>query len=438
MIDIKLLRDNPKLFRDTAKIKGIKIDIDRLLALDKERSVLMREIEQWRQKKNIQDNRIKQALADQRRTLIAGGKEIKQELARREPELKKIEPEYRDLLSRVPLPADPQTPVGTDDRGNKEVARYGVAPNFKFAPLSHIQLGEKLDILDLKSGVDLSGYRGYVLKNEGVLLHLAVLWFTVMKLREKGFTLIMPPTLIREFALFGSGHFPFDRENVYQVGEQSGSPSKKTEPLYLVGTSEPALLALYAKKTLSEKDLPLKLCGFSPCYRSEIGSYGKDTNGIYRIHEFWKVEQVMISRNDLKESLQLLEELRAISESILRDLELPYRVVQNCTGDMGAGKYKMYDLETWMPSRNNYGETHSDSLLNDWQARRLNIKYRTRDEKISFAHTLNNTGIASPRILIPLLENHQQADGSVKVPKVLQPWVGVPAIIPKTQYGHRD
>lgn len=431
MIDIKLLREQPGLYRDAAKAKGIKIDIDRLLALDQKRLVLLKEIDQWRQKKNEQDDLIKRAAANQRTSLIAGGKKIKLELSRREPELRKLEPEYLDLLSRVPLPADPGTPPGADDKSNKEIKRQGRIPQFEFQPKSHIELGKSLGLLDLESGVRLSGYRGYVLKNEGALLHLAVLWYAITKLRQKGFTLVIPPTLIKEFALFGSGHFPFDRENVYRVAEQSNLADQKAEPLYLVGTSEPALLALYAKKTLAEKDLPLKLCGFSPCYRSEIGSYGKDTNGIYRIHEFWKVEQVVIAQNDLPAALALLEELRAISEGILQDLELPYRVVQNCAGDMGAGKYKMYDIETWMPSRQNYGETHSDSLLNDWQARRLNIRYKDGCGKPNFAYTLNNTAIASPRILIPLLENHQRADGSVAVPKALQPWVGQSVISPK-------
>ncbi len=431
MIDIKLLRANPKLYRDTAKIKGIKVDLDRLLELDRRRLSLLQEIEKWRQGRNDLDNQIKKAPAAERKKLIGGGKKIKDELAKCEPELKKIEPEYHDLLSRVPLPADPGTPCGTDDRANKKISLHGQPPNFDFPPKSHIELGKSLCLLDLPAGVAISGYRGYVLKNEGVLLQLAVLWHALRKLRQKGFTLIIPPTLVKEFALFGSGHFPFDRENIYRVADKGRQCASPEESLFLAGTSEPALLALYAKKTLAEKDLPLKLCGFSPCYRSEIGSYGKDTLGLYRVHEFWKVEQVVIGRNDLKESLKLLEELRTISEGILQDLELPYRVVENCTGDMGAGKYKMYDLETWMPSRENYGETHSDSLLNDWQSRRLNIKYKDRAGKINFTHTLNNTGIASPRILIPLLENHQQSDGSVRIPKVLQPYVGGAVIKPK-------
>ncbi len=198
----------------------------------------------------------------------------------------------------------------------------------------------------------------------------------------------------------------------------------EAEQKYLAGTSEPALLAYYADTILEEDQLPLKLCGISPCYRSEIGSYGKDTRGIYRVHEFMKAEQVVICKADMIEGEQWLETLRTISEEMLQALKLPYRVLNICTGDMGAGKYKMYDLEIWMPSRNAYGETHSDSNLTDWQARRLNIRYRTKDGKVHFAYTLNNTAFASPRILIPILENYQQADGSVTVPEVLREYVG--------------
>jgi len=198
----------------------------------------------------------------------------------------------------------------------------------------------------------------------------------------------------------------------------------QTNKIFLAGTSEPSLLAYYAGQTLNEKDLPIKMCGISPCFRSEVGSYGKDTKGIYRIHEFMKVEQVVICKADIIESEKWLEALREIAEEMLQDLKLPYRVVNICTGDMGAGKYKMYDIETWMPSRNEFGETHSDSNLTDWQARRLNIKYKTTDNKTKYAFTLNNTVIASPRILIAILENYQQKDGSVIVPEILRPYVG--------------
>ena len=244
------------------------------------------------------------------------------------------------------------------------------------------------------------------------------------KMQSKGFGLMIPPTLVREFAFFGSGHFPFGKADQYQVKTADELDKDSTDPTYLAGTSEPALLAYYSDKTLSEKDLPIKVCGVSSCFRGEIGSYGKDTAGLYRVHEFMKVEQVVLCRADIIESDKWLEDMREIAQEMLIDLKLPHRVLNICTGDMGAGKYKMYDIETWMPSRKSYGETHSDSNLTDWQARRLNIKYKSADGKVKHVYTLNNTVIASPRILIPILENYQQKDGSVVIPEILRPYVG--------------
>jgi len=432
MIDIKNIRENPEIYQQAADVKGVDIKIEELLAVDKRRSQLLQEIEDIRCRRNKINSQIKKAESSERDDLIAETKKLKSELAKLEPDLKETERRYQQLLFLVPLPPSEGTPVGKDDSDNKEIETVGNPPEFDFKPLDHVELGKKLDIIEMEKGVSISGNRGYVLKNEGVLLHFAVLWHALKKVCEQGFTPIIPPILIKEFALYGSGHFPFDTDNIYRVIEQEHlNEADRGEPLFLAGTSEPSLLALKAKTTFKKKDLPIKLCGFSPCYRSEVGSYGRDTKGLYRVREFWKVEQVIICAGENAESDHWFDELRKISEDILQDLELPYRVVQNCTGDMGAGKYKMYDIETWMPSRQNYGETHSDSNLHDWQARRLNIKYQDDTGKAKYCHTLNNTGIASPRILIPLLENHQQADGSVKVPKVLRPYLPAPTIKPK-------
>jgi seryl-tRNA synthetase len=250
--------------------------------------------------------------------------------------------------------------------------------------------------------------------------------FALEKLRKKGFIIMIPPTILREKALIGSGHFPEAKDEIYQIanpGRIAGGEETK-EKFYLGGTSEPALLAYYADTILEEKKLPIKMAGFSSCYRSEAGSYGKDTKGLYRLHEFMKIEQVVLCHADLEKSHKLFEEIGNNAKEILQELKLPYRVVQVCTGDMGAGKYEMQDVETWMPSRDSYGETHSDSALTDWQARRLNIKYRIKNNEKKIVYTLNNTMIASPRILISILENYQQKDGSVKIPKVLQKYVG--------------
>ncbi|EKD49745.1 MAG: hypothetical protein ACD_63C00059G0002 [uncultured bacterium] len=430
MIDIKLLRKNPKIYKKAAKDKGVDVDIDKLLEIDDGRSKLIQEIDKLRSERNEISDQTKKADQKDRGNFIKRAKEIKGKLSEIEPNLKDIEKEYQKLMGRMPLPQALDVPIGEDDRANKEISKHGEIPKFDFKPKDHIGIGKDLDILDLERGAKISGYRGYVLKNEGVLLHLGLLWFTIKKMVKKGFKPVIPPTLVKKFVLFGSGHFPFCEEDIYKVAEEEhiDEKFKSKEPIYLVGTSEPSLLALYAGKTLKEEDLPIKLCGFSQCYRSEIGSYGKDTKGLYRIHEFMKVEQVVFCKNDIETSEKFLKELLEISKEILDDLKLPYRVVEVCSGDMGPGKYRMYDIETWMPSRTNYGETHSDSNLLDWQARRLNIKYKTADGETRYVYTLNNTAIASPRILIALLESHQQKDGSVVVPEVLRQFTGFDVI----------
>jgi len=412
--------------KEVAKNKKSKVDIDQLLAIDDKRRRLISETE-----------KLKSELKKRSKTKPSPGeiaplKDLSGKIKNIDTELADVEKEYQDLMLLVPNIYSADTPVGPDEKANREVARWGEPTKFDFKPKDHITLGKELDLVDLEAGAKISGYRGYYLKNEAVLLHFAVLWHAINKMRENGFDLFVPPTLLREFALIGSGHFPGGKDEIYRIGNPGRlANGSAKEPTFLGGTSEPSLLAYYADKTLNEKYLPVKVCGFSQCYRSEIGSYGKDTKGLYRIHEFMKVEQIVLCKNDIEESNEWLEKLRTIAEEMLQDLKLPYRVVQLSTGDMGTGKYKMYDLETYMPSmasKNFYGETHSDSNLTDWQARRLNIKYKTKDGKIEFVHALNNTVIASPRILIAILENYQQKDGSVVVPKVLQKYCGIKVI----------
>ena len=423
MLDIKFIRENKDVVKKAIKDKGLTLDLEKLLKLDEERRKLITETDELnKQRKELAKERDKEK-----------GKALKEKLGKLEEKLREVEGQYNELMLLVPNIPSPETPVG-DAGANKEIYKWGEIPKFDFKPKSHIELGEALDLIDLERGVKASGFRGYYLKNEAVLMQMAVLWHTLRKLIAKGFTPMIPPTLLREFALVGSGHFPFGREEIYQIGnphslEQKGDEDKNK--VFLAGTSEPAVLAYYAGEVLEEKNLPVKICAVSPAYRSEVGSYGKDTKGVYRIHEFMKVEQVVLCQNNIEESKKWLSELENISKEILEELELPYRVIINATGDQGAGKYEMHDIETWMPSRDGYGETHSDSALTDWQARRLNIRYRNKAGKFEYVHTLNNTAVASPRILIAILENHQQADGSIKVPKVLQEYVGKEVIGPK-------
>lgn len=415
MLDIKFIRQNKELVEKVIKNKRIDLDIERLLKLDAQRRNLIQESEKIknRQKKIEKEN-------------LNKARELKKEFQILKNRLKKVKEEYERLMLLVPNVYSDDTPIGRDASKNKEVFRWGQIPKFNFPAKSHVQLGKDLNLINFERGVKTSGFRGYYLKNEAVLLQIALIWHSLLQLKKKGFTLIIPPTILREFALIGSGHFPFGKEDIYQIANPGklADGTKIIEPLYLAGTSEPSLLAYYADTILEEKDLPIKLVGASPCYRSEVGSYGKDTQGLFRLHEFWKVEQVIICKNDVNESNKYLEEICLNAQEILEDLKLPYRVVQVCTGEMGEGKFKMYDIETWMPSRNGYGETHSASNLTDWQARRLNIKYKTKIGNKEYVHTLNNTAIASPRILISLLECHQQENGSVAIPQVLQSFLG--------------
>jgi seryl-tRNA synthetase len=276
-------------------------------------------------------------------------------------------------------------------------------------------LARSLDLIDFDRGAKVGGSRAYFLKNEAAQLEFAVLFYTFQKLIKKGYTPVIAPSLVREFTFFGNGQFPWGRDEVYHLPK---------DDVYLAGTAEVPVTAYYSDEVLPETDLPKRFVAFSPCFRREAGSYGKDTRGVYRLHQFNKIEQVIISSAETSTSLTLLEELLANAEEVLQDLELPYRVLLMCTGDMGEPQVKKYDIETWMPGRKDYGETMSDSFMGDFQARRLKIRYKTKDGKTVFAHTLNNTAIASPRILIAILENNQQADGSVLIPKVLQPLIG--------------
>lgn len=433
MLDIKFILQNQDFLKKIIKDKKIDLNIDDLINITKQKNDLTKKLEGLQQLRNLNSSKMKNyaKLNElEKSKLTDEGKNIKNKISDIEGKLNPLIEKYKQLMLIVPNLYSADTPIGESDEDNKEIFKWGKLPKFKFKPKDHIGLGKDLDLIDFDQGVKVSGFRGYFLKNEAVLLQLGLIMHAIKKMQKNGFQLTIPPTLIKDFALIGSGHFPFGKEEIYKIGNPHQLEDKTKDEIFLSGTSESSLLAYYSDKTLTEIDLPIKLCGFSQCYRSEVGSYGKDTKGIYRIHEFMKVEQVVICKNDLKEGTSWLEKMRKISEEMLQDLKLPYRILSICTADMGAGKYKMYDLESYMPSRNGYGETHSDSFLTDWQARRLNIKYKNKTGETKYVYTLNNTVIASPRILIAILENYQKADGSVDVPKVLQPYVGKKVIKP--------
>ncbi len=437
MLDIGFIRDNVSTLREAIQNKNLTLDIDRLLDVDAKRRVLLQKLEELKSLKNDINTLIQSAASPEERTeVIAKGKEIKTALDVTEPEWKSVKAEFDALMAAVPNVVSPDTPIGTSDAGNKELYTWGEKPNFAFAPKTHIELGQDLGILDLERGAKVGGYRGYYVKNEGVLLVMGLMLYATQKLAAKGYQPMIPPTLVKGYPLFGSGYFKgleYDGlvDEVYEVAsadkESDGSLSR--EKKFLVGTSEPSLLAYYSGEVLEGKDLPLRLSGFSQCYRSEIGSYGKETKGLYRVHEFMKVEQVIIAPADRDLADALQEEMIGLSQEMHEELGLPYRKLQICTGDMSAGKYRAFDLEAWMPGLNRYGETGSASNFLDWQSRRLNVKYRdvTTGEK-HYVYMLNNTALPTPRILIAILENFQAADGSIRVPEVLRPFVGVDII----------
>lgn len=318
-------------------------------------------------------------------------------------------------MLQVPNIPDISVPEGESDADNKEVRVWGNKPVFSFEPKNHIELMENLNMVDFERGAKVAGFRGYFLKNEGVSLTFAVWQFVFNRMRQKGgFIPLMTPALIRAESLIGTGYLPQGEDDLYKT--QDGE--------YLTGTSEVPTMAYYMDEVLKKEDLPVKFLGFSPCFRREAGAHGKDTKGIMRVHEFFKFEQVVLCEASHDESVKEHEKLTENSESLLQELELPYRVVVNSGGDLGLGQVKKYDIETWVPSEQKYRETHSSSYFHDFQTRRLNIRYRDNDGILRFVHSLNNTALATPRIFISIIENNQQEDGSIKIPFAIREYMG--------------
>jgi seryl-tRNA synthetase len=409
MLSIDYIRKNQDLVLAAAKNKNRNIDLDKILTFDDERRELIKKIQVLREERN------KLAKTNNPEEARTRGKEIKDELKSVEDRLTQVELDLDILVSFVPNIPLPEVPVGRDENDNQEFKKHGDIPKFNFSPKSHIDLGLALDLFDLERGTKVSGFRGYFLKNQLAILHFAVLFYVFLKLSKKGYTPIIAPSIVKGFTLFGTGQFPWGEQEVYKLND---------EDAYLAGTAEVPVTAYHSDEILNEKDLPKKFVAFSPCFRREAGSYGKDTKGLYRVHEFWKIEQVLIGKNNLDEAKELHEELQKNTEEILEDLKIPYRVLLMCTGDMGEPQIKKYDTELWMPYRNGYGEIASNSIMGDFQTRRLNIKYRKKDGSVDYCFSLNDTAIPSPRILIAILENYQNEDGSITVPEVLRPLVG--------------
>lgn len=426
MIDLQDLRDRPDAYQEAADRKHLKINVAHVLGMDIKRRELIAHVEEMRAEKNAESKRIPTLKGGEKAALLATMKELSAELKTQEEELATIEKDFERHLLDLPSIPHPTVPIGNDESENKEAFQKGTVPTFDFPLKDHVELAEALGILDISRGVKVAGARSYFLKGNGALLHQAVLRFTIDSLVKKGWTLFTPPMMARYECFKGTGFFPGpDESNIYALGGQESAESPiEPENLYLIGTSEVTVASFHMDEVLHLSDLPTRFAGFSQCFRREAGTYGKDTRGLYRIHQFEKVEQVVLCEANADKAMKMFEEIRTNAEEILQALELPYRVLTICTGDLGKGKVFQQDIETWMPSRKNYGETHSCSYLGDFQARRLNIKYEDIDGSKKFVHTLNNTAIASPRILIPLLELNQQKDGSVVIPEVLRPYMG--------------
>jgi len=415
MIDIKVIRENPEKFKKAAIDKKMPDVIDRLLDLDD----ALRKDKAFLQDINTKKNRIGKSIPklsdSEKQEALDELAKLKQREAVYQDAVNKHQPQFDELMMQVAQPADDDVPVGKDDTENVELRREGQVRAFDFEPKDHVQLGLALGIIDIERGVKLAGTRSYFLKGDGALLHWAMLRFAMDFMVGRGYEPMSVPLLMKAEAMRGTGYYPGSEDQTYQMEKDS---------LSLAGTAEVPLTAYYMGEILKAEELPKKFVAMSSCFRREAGAAGKDTYGLYRIHQFDKVEQVVVCENSIEQSNKFHEEILANAEGVMKALELPYRVVVVCTGDLGRGQARKYDIEAWMPSRENYCETHSASKFYEFQARRMNLRYKdAKTKKNSFCHTLNNTVIASPRILIPILELYQNADGSVTIPEVLRPYM---------------
>ena len=416
MIDINFIRKNPSIVKQAAINKGIPVDIDQLLTLDASLRESTAKIDTLRAERNrisklistCVDDSTKENLAEQARSL-------KSELSTYETTMHDLRVEFDNLMLHIPSLPAPEVPLGKGEEDNVELRQVGQIREFDFSFRDHIELCEIHDMLDMPRGAKVAGSRSYFLKNDAVFLEMAVCRFVLDFLSSRGFTPMSVPQLVREKAMQGTGYFPIGYDQAYKLPE---------DDLFLVGTSEVPLVSYHQDEILPLSGLPLRYTAISSCYRREAGTYGKDTRGLYRVHQFQKVEQVIFSEADHEKAETLHYEILENTEALLQALELPYRVCLACTGEIGIGQIRKHEVETWMPSRNAYCETHSCSTMGDFQSRRLGIRYRDTKGDMQYVFTLNNTGIASPRILIPLLENHQLADGSIYIPKALRQYLG--------------
>ncbi len=419
MLDIRFIKEHKEVIKEGARKKHIDFDVDALLALDDTRRTLLADIEKKRALQNSYNDKIVTATSGEERVrLVSDMQSLKTELKKLEEEHKKIMHDWQALMLTVPNIPDISVPEGDSDEQNLEIRAWGektTLPN----PKDHITLMEALDMVDFERGAKVSGFRGYFLKNAGALLEFALWQYFLQALVKKGFSPMIVPSLVNRQTLFGTGYLPQGEDDLYKT--QDGD--------YLAGTGEVATMAYHSNEVLDLAGLPKKMLAFSPCFRREAGSHSKDVKGLIRVHEFFKLEQVVLCEASHEQSVALHEELTRNVEELLQALKLPYRVVVNCGGDLGLGQVKKYDIEVWMPSQQKYRETHSASYFHDFQTRRLNIRYKDSEGVLHYAHSLNNTLVATPRLLACIVENYQRPDGTIAVPEVLVPYMGIGEIV---------
>jgi seryl-tRNA synthetase len=423
MLDIAFIRNNADAVRAAIKNKRCDLDLDQLLAADKTRREAIATLDTKRARKNAIAGLIPKATKEERPALIEEGKQVKTDIEQLEPVLAEANRVFEDLMLRVPSLPRPEVPIGKGEEDNVEIRKVGTIKKLDFKAKDHVELMTSLGLVNWDGPRRFAGGRSYALVREGALLELAVTRLAVDILVERGLSIVIPPVMVRERALTGTGFFPLGKEEAYSI---------TADDLFLVGTSEVPLVSLHADETLEAKDLPIRYAGISNCFRREAGAHGKDTRGLYRVHQFTKVEQVVFCLPDEEVAEKEHYQLLANAEKVLEALEIPYRVCIACTGEIGLGQTRKHEVESWMPGREAYSETHSCSTLGDFQARRSNIRLRMPDGSLVWPYTLNNTAVASPRILIPLLENHQNADGSVTLPKALRKYMnGIEVLKPR-------
>ncbi len=414
MLDIKFIRENKELIAEAARKKHLDFKVDELLKVDGVRRETLALIEKRRAEQNEFSTRIPSVAEPERSKLIAAMKEVKDHLQKDEEDLKKILKDWQALMLQVPNIPDISVPEGKDESANVEVSTWGTKPSFRFTPQDHIALMEGLHLVDFERGSKVHGFRGYFLSGAGAELSWALWNYAREFYGQRQFIPFIAPAIVKKEYFYGTGHLPREAEDLFKTQDDD----------YLSGTAEVAMMAYHADETLLEKDLPLRYLAFSPCFRREAGSHGKDTKGLIRVHEFFKIEQLILARADHAESVKLHEEINGNFEAFLETLGLPYRRLLICGGDLSASKVKQYDTEVWMPSQKAYRELSSASYYHDFQARRFNIRYKAEDGKRPNVYSLNCTAVATPRIIAALVENYQQEDGSVAVPDVLQKYLG--------------